>query len=191
MTNPASIALGLGLLFLPLWVLRTRGARLAGFDQRAWPRGAHLPLALVDALRAALGTWVLMRGLPGLASIGSMGRWQEPALLAAVIGVGLVVQALTWRDEDFVFAPVPYLLGVVAVVAHPIVLAIVLPMAVGAAMAVRAWSAGLIGGGVGLAVVGLAVKQQEWRLSLLVGVSFFLPVLASVMVGRHIGWPRK
>jgi len=191
MTHAALIALGLGLLFFPLWLLRARASRLAGFDQRALPRGLNLPLTVLDAGRAYGAAWLLLRGLPGLERIGAMGRWQEAALMAGAVAVGLLIQTLVWRDEDFVFAPVPYMLGLLAAFSHPIVLVIVLPLAIGSAMAVRAWAAGLLGGGIGLGVVGLAVTQQDWRLGLLCGVAFCLPVLVSAMAGRHLGWPRK
>ncbi len=111
--------------------------------------------------------------------------------MSVAAALGLLIQTLVWRDEDFVFAPVPYALGLLAGLAHPIVLVIVLPLAIGSAMAVRAWAAGLLAGGVGLAAVGLAVTQQDWRLGLLSGISFCLPVLISAMAGRHMGWPRK
>jgi hypothetical protein len=191
MTHLALIASGLGFLFFPLWAIRPRGARLAGFDQRDWPRGFALPLTVVDVLRASGGAWLLSRGLPGLEQFAALGRWQEAGFLAIALGLGLLIQTLAWRDEDYVFAPVPYALGLIAAVAHPIVLVIVLPLAVGSSLAVRAWAAGLLGGGIGLAAVGFAVKQQEWRISLLAGVAFCLPVLVSTMAGRHMGWPRK
>lgn len=191
MTHAALLALGLGLLLFPLWLLRARASRLAGFDQRAWPRGLNLPLAFADAGRAYAGAWLVLRGLPGLDRVVALGRWQEAAFMAAAVAAGLLIQTLAWRDEDFVFAPVPYLLGLLAAFSHPIVLVIVLPLAIGSAMAVRAWAAGLLGGGIGLAAVGLAVTQQDWRLGLLCGVAFCLPVLVSAMAGRHLGWPRK
>lgn len=191
MTHLALIASGIGLLCLPIWLLRPKGARLAGFDQRSWPRGLALFLTIIDAARASVGAWLLLRGLPDLAQSGALGRWQTPVLMAAAVAVGLLIQTMAWRDEDFVFAPIGYALGVVAAVAHPIVLAITLPLAIGSSLAVRAWAAGLAGLGVGLAAVGLAVTGQEWRISLLCGVAFCFPVLVSVMVGRHLGSPRK
>lgn len=192
MSNQVSIALGLVLLCFPLWLLRVRGARLSGFDQRAWPKGRHLLLAVIDAGRASTGAWILMRALSEAPRIDPLGRWSEPALLAGAVAVGLAIQTLAWRDEDFVLAPVPFLLGVIAAVAHPIVLAIVLPLWIGGSLSVRSWASGFLAAGVGLAGVGLAVAQQEnWRLAILVGLAFFVPVLTSVLAGRHLGWPKK
>ena len=191
MTHPALIAIGLGLLCFPLWLLRPRLSRLAGFDQRAWPRGRNLVLAIVDVARASAGVKLLLNGLPGLERIPALGSWQEAAFMAAAVLLGLLVQTLVWRDEDFVFAPVPYMLGLVIALAHPIVLVIALPLAVGSGMAIRAWAAGILGSGIGLAVVGLAVTQQDWRMGLLCGVVFCVPVLISALAGRHMGWPRK
>ncbi len=191
MTHPALIAIGLGLLCFPLWLLRPPLSRLAGFDQRAWPRGRNLVLTIVDVVRASAGAKLLLNGLPGLERVAALGLWQEAAFMAAAILLGLLVQTLVWRDEDFVFAPVPYMLGLVIALAHPIVLVIALPLAVGSGMAIRAWAAGILGGGIGLAVVGLAVTQQDWRMGLLCGVIFCVPVLISALAGRHMGWPRK
>lgn len=191
MTHTVFIVLGLGLLLFPLWLLRARGSRLAGFDQREWPKGRNLLLFLVDALRSSGAVWLLMQGLPGLKKVPGLGVWQDAAVLGGAIAIGLLVQAFAWRDEDFAFAPVPYMLGLLSIIAHPIVLVIVLPLALGASMALRAWAAGLLACGAGLAAVGLAVTQQDWRVGLLVGVAFFMPVLGSVMAGRHLGWPRK
>lgn len=191
MSSPVLIALALVLLWFPLWMMRIRGARLSGFDQRSWPRGRNLALAVVDVGRASVGVWALMQALPDLPKISPLGRWQEPALLAAAVAVGLVVEVLSWRDEDYVLAPVPFLLGVMAAVAHPIVLVIVLPFWIGGSLALRSWASGILAVGVGLGGVGLAVAQQDWRRAALVGMAFVIPVLASVMAGRHMGWPKK
>ncbi len=191
--SPVSyLALAIGLLLLPLWWLRVSNARLVDFERRGWPSGwRSVLLCIVDPLRAAAGAGLLLHYLPAMERIELFGVWQDPILLASVVTLGLIVQTLAWRDEDFAFAPVLFALGVAAVVAHPIVLAISLPLALGGAFAFRAWAGGFFGGGIGLAVVGLAVEQQEWRNSLLVGVAFFMPILFSVLAGRHLGWPKK
>lgn len=191
MTPVATLALALVLLWFPLWVFRARDARLAGFDQRAWPAGRSVLLTIADALRASLATGLLIRLGPELARVEMLGRWQEAAMVSGAAAVGLLIQCLVWRDEDFVFAPVPYMLGIVAVAAHPIVLVIALPLAVGTGLALRAWAAAFIGGGVGLALVGLAVSQQDWRQGLLVGLALSFPVLVSMVAGRHLGWLRR
>lgn len=192
MTPHVSIALGLGLLLLPLWSLRARNSRLVGFEQRAWPSGARsVALTIVDVVRAALGAGLLIRHLPELQRFEWLGHWQDATALAVAATGGLLVQTLVWRDDDFSFAPVFYGLGLAAVVAHPIVLAISLPLALGGALALRAWAGGFLGAGAGLAAVGLAVEQQDWRRSLLMGLVLCSPVLVSVLAGRHLGSPKK
>ena len=69
--------------------------------------------------------------------------------------------------------------------------AVVLPLAIGSGLAVRAWAASLLAAGFGMALVGLAVEQQDWRMSLGAGLAFCFPVLLSVIAGRHLGWPRR
>lgn len=192
MPQKVSIVVGLILLCFPLWLARVRGARLSGFDQRAWPKGRNLLLAVLDTFRASAAAWILVNVFRELPPNDALGRWFEPALMAGAVAIGLVIQTLAWLDEDYVLAPVPFLVGVLAVVAHPIVLVIVLPLWIGSSLAVRSWASGFIAGGMGVAGVGLAVSQQEdWRLTVLIGLTFFVPVLTSVMAGRHLGWPKK
>lgn len=191
MSSPVLLALALVLLWSPLWMMRAKGTRLSGFDQRTWPRGRLLALAMVDVIRASVGVWALMQVLPDLPTILPVGAWQAPAFLALAIGVGLVVETLSWRDDDYVLAPVPFLLGAVSAAAHPIVLVIVLPLWIGGSLALRSWASGILALGLGLGGVGLAVSQQDWRRAALVGMASALPVLASIMAGRHMGWPKK
>lgn len=186
-----TLAAGLFLLVFPLWAFRAKGARLVGFEQRAWPSGRNLALAMLDAGRASVGASLVLRSVSTLPAMEVLGRWQEPVYIAAAIALGLVSQALAWRDEDYLFAPVSYALGVVAVLAYPVVLVIALPLAVGGALALRAWAAGFLAGGAGLMGAGLAVEQQDWRVSSLLGLAFGTPVLVSVLAGRHLGWARR
>jgi hypothetical protein len=188
---PITLVFALLLLWAPLWVLRAKAARLTGFEQRNWPGGRNAALAFADTLRASVGSWLLWQSVPELPRVVYPVGAQEPLVFGAVLMIGLVVQTLVWRDEDFVFAPVTYALGVVCFVAHPVVLLIILPLAVGSAFAMRAWAAGLLGGGIGLIFVGLLVEQQDWRLAVLTGLSLCATVLLSLLVGRHFGWARR
>jgi hypothetical protein len=183
--------LGILLLFFPLWTLRAKGARLGGFDHRVWPGGRNLVLAIFDVLRAAAGAGLLVRRPVDLPMLEGLGIWANPLVVGIAVALGFAVQSLAWRDDDHAFAPVAFGLGVAATAMHPLVLVIVLPLAIGTAIAVRAWAAGFIAAGVGLVGVGLVVEQQDWRLGLLVGTAFFVPVMISLMAGRHLGWPRK
>ena len=148
-------------------------------------------LAICDVLRAAAGAGLLVRMPVDLPVLDGLGVWENPLLVGVAVALGFAVQTLVWRDDDHAFAPVAFGLGVAATAMHPLVLAIALPLAIGTAIAVRAWAAGFIAAGVGLVGVGLAVEQQDWRLGLFVGTAFFVPVLISLMAGRHLGWPRK
>jgi hypothetical protein len=183
--------LGFFLLLFPLWTLRARGARMGGFEHRVWPGGRNLVLAICDVLRAAAGAGLLVRMPVDLPVLDGLGVWGNPLVVGVAVALGFAVQTLVWRDDDHAFAPVAFGLGVAATAMHPLVLAIALPLAIGTAIAVRAWAAGFIAAGVGLVGVGLAVEQQDWRLGLFVGTAFFVPVLISLMAGRHLGWPRK
>lgn len=185
------VTVGAVLWLFPLWAFRASSARLGNFDQRAWPRGRNLALAAADLVRAAVGANFLARGIPGLPRIEGAPSWMPEVWLALAFAIALGAQALSWRDEDHVRAPTEFFLGAVLVLVHPLVLIIGLPLGVGAAMAVRAWSAGFIGAGVGLAGVSLMVEDADWRRGLLLGATSIVPVVLSVMAGRHIGAPRK
>ena len=185
-------ALGGSILWLfPLWLLRAKGARLGNFDQRGWPQGTNLVLTVVDLIRAAVGAKLMLEGLLGLPVPAGAPDWLGQAWLALALAVALGVQTLSWRDEDHVQAPVAFLLGALLVLVHPMVIVIGLPLAVGAAMAVRAWSAGFIGASVAVAGVGLMIETQDVRRALFLGVAVNVPVVVTVMAGRHMGGPRK
>ncbi len=189
-----SLALGALVLCLPTWLLRPRGSALGGFDQKRrhgpWVWG----LSTLDLFRAAVGAWLITTAAPVSPLVLSFPRlafWRAELVIALIITLALVVQTLSWRDEDHALAPLPCVLGVLAVVAHPIVIALALPLGIGGALALRAWSAAILGLGVGLAGVGLAVTQQNWRLGVCVGAALCTPVLVSMLSSRHLGWPKK
>lgn len=187
------LLLGLaGALWLfPVWSFRAPSARLGGFDQRAWLKGRNLLLGILDLVRAAIGANLMARAVTELPSIPGAPIWMGEVWLAAAFAVALAVQTLNWRDEDHVRAPIEFFIGVILVLIHPLVLLIGLPLGIGAALAVRAWSAGFIGAGVGLAAVSFVVDDSDWRRGILFGVAANGPVLLSVLVGRHVGAPRK
>jgi hypothetical protein len=190
MSYPLSLFLGLLLFAFPVWILRVKGARIVGFEQRAWPSGRNAALVVLDALRASAGTFLLVQALPQVVRVELLGRWQDAVFLGAAVTAGSLVQLFSWRDEDFAFAPLPFMVGVAAVASHPLVLGISLPLAIGSALAVRAWSPFFLGGGLGIAAVGLVVNEQDWRIGVMIGLAWCFPALSSVMAGLHLGWPK-
>lgn len=172
-------------------MFRAKEARLGSFDQRAWPTGRNLVLTVIDLVRAAVGSNLMVKGALALPRPAGAPTWLGEVWLAVALSVAVTVQAVSWRDEDHLRAPVAFLLGALLVLVQPVVLVIGLPLAVGAALAVRAWSAGLIGAGVALAGVGMIVESQDWRRTLLLGALINVPVIVCVMMGRHMGAPRK
>jgi len=190
MTPVVSLVVALLIWFFPLWIFHAKNARLGSFDQRAWPRGRNLVLGLFDLARAWVGGDLLVRSIGAFPDFGFGSSWDGAMGLAVVFGVALAVHAFAWCNEDYLFAPVGFVFGSLVALIEPQVLIIGLPLGIGAALAIRAWSAGFIGAGVGLAGVGLALAD-DWRRSLLVGVVLTLPVLLSVLAGRHLGAPRK
>ncbi len=194
MTPHLSLALGALLLWLPIWLLRPRTSALGGFDQKRKYGNWVWGLSALDAARAGAGAWLITSAAPLaplILSIPRLAYWRAEIAIALLLTIGLAIQPLAWRDEDHAFAPLPYLLGVLAAVAHPIVVILALPLAIGGALALRAWSAAILGLAVGVVGVGLAVTQQNWRLGVTTGAALCTPVLVSMLLSRHLGWPKK
>lgn len=184
--------IALVLWVFPLWIFRDRKSRLGGFDQRSWPSGRNLVLAIADLLRASLGGALLAYSATSLPSGPFEPSWGPAIWMACALAAALSANAFSWRDEDYLLAPVVFLLGAMpALQLHPIVLIMTVPLAIGGALAVRAWTAGLIGAGLGLIGVGMLVEQQDWRRSLLLGFAMMTPVVLSMLAGRHLATPRK
>lgn len=177
--------------FFPVWAFRAKNAKLGGFDQRGWPRGRNLVLSVFDAARAWVGADLLMRSLGTLPDWPFPAEWNAQLWLGFVFGAALIVHAFVWHNEDYLMAPIMFVIGALPALVHPHVLLIGLPLGIGAALAIRAWSAGLIGAAVGVAGVGMVVLQQDWKRSLLLGLALTLPVFVSMLAGRHLAAPRK
>ena len=149
-------------------------------------------LAIADLLRASLGGALLAYSATSLPSGPFEPSWGPAIWMACALAAALSANAFSWRDEDYLLAPVVFLLGAMpALQLHPIVLIMTVPLAIGGALAVRAWTAGLIGAGLGLIGVGMLVEQQDWRRSLLLGFAMMTPVVLSMLAGRHLATPRK
>lgn len=175
------------LWFFPLWLLRAPKSRLGNFDQRGWPQGRNLALAVFDIVRAAVGSALMVKALAG----AELRPWEGLGVMAVGLVVALIIQTWAWHNEDYLQAPVTFALGVIVPFAHPILLAISLPAAIGGALAFRGWSGAFLAGGAVLAGVGFLLRVQDWRVSLVVGVLINLPVFLSVVAGRHLGGLRR
>jgi hypothetical protein len=180
-----------GLLFVPVWRLRAPDSRLAAFDQREWPTGRNLLLVLLDVGRAAGGAWVLSLGLPELPHFIHHSEWVWQAVLGILVGLGLGVQTLVWYDEDHVQAPLAFLVGVALVLINPVVLLLAGPLAIGVSLALRAWSGIFLTATLGTILIGWLLDMQSWSRVVFVGAVMIIPMVFSVLAGRHMGWPRK
>ena len=191
MSSPFLVVVGVGLFFVPVWRLRSPEGRLAGFDQREWPTGRNLILVLLDFLRAMGGAWALDAGLAGLPHFAHHSEWVWQLVLALLTGLGLVVASLVWRDEDHLQAPLPFLAGAMVVLIDPTVLLLVAPLSIGVALALRAWSGLFLTATVGMILIGWLLNAQSWSRVIFSGAVIIFPVVLSVLMGRHMGWPRK
>lgn len=185
------VVVGVGLFCVPVWRLHAPDGRLAAFDQREWPNGRNLGLCALDAARAMGGAWLLETGLPGLPHFVNHGEWVWQLALALAVGLGLIVQTFSWTDDDHVQAPVVFLGAVAVVLVDPVVVMLVAALSIGAALALRAWSGLFLAASLGTVVLGWLLNSQSWPRVIFVGAVFFLPVVLSILAGRHMGWPRK
>jgi hydrogenase-4 membrane subunit HyfE len=191
MLSSLLVVLGLGLFLLPIWRLHAPDARLAAFDQREWPKGRNLLLALLDLARASGGAWLLAKGMPELPLLSSENEWMPDLVISAIVALGLTVQTFAWTDEDHVQAPVVFVAGVAAVLVAPAVAALVGVLAIGASLALRAWSGVFLAASVGTILIGWLLNVQSPSRVIFLGVALGLPVVLSILAGRHMGWPRK
>jgi hypothetical protein len=185
------VAVGVGLFCVPVWRLHAPDGRLAAFDQREWPSGRNLALVVLDAVRAAGGASLLNWGLPELPHFANHGEWVWQLVLALLVGLGLAIQTFAWTDEDHVQAPIVFLAGVGAVLVDPVVAMLVATLAIGAALALRAWSGFFLAAALGTVLIGWLLNEQTWPRVIFIGAVMVVPVVLSVLAGRHIGWPRK
>jgi hypothetical protein len=191
MSSSFQVVLAVGLYCLPVWRLHLPAGRLAAFDQREWPRGRNFLLVLLDGARAVAGAWLLAKEVPGLPQMAQAQEWMPDLVIAGVVGLGLVVQTFAWTDEDHVQAPVIFMAGVAGVLLDPVVAALVGALAIGAALALRAWSGVFIVASMGTVLLGWLLHTQSWSRVIFLGVVFGLPMVLSILAGRHMGWPRK
>lgn len=185
------VAFGSVLWLLPLWTLRAKNVRLGNFDQRGWPQGRNLALAILDVARALVGGSLLARGLAGAPAWPVDHAWINEVWLAVALLVALAAQAFYWSNEDYLFGPVPFALGAMAALVHPAVLGLAGLLAMGTALALRAWTGFFLGAGFGLIGVSFLVELQDWRRGLLLGIALLLVILLGPLSGRHFGGLRK
>ncbi|MEY4488127.1 MAG: hypothetical protein RIQ79_635 [Verrucomicrobiota bacterium] len=191
MLSSLLVVLAIGLFCLPIWRLHAPDGRLAAFDQREWPTGRNLVLVLLDLARALGGAWLLAKGIPDLPLLNNEHEWLPDLGISIAVGLGLIVQTFGWTDEDHVQAPLVFVAGVAAVLVDPVVAALVGALAIGAALALRAWSAVFLAVCVGTILIGWLLNAQSWSRVIFLGVAMGLPVVLSILAGRHMGWPRK
>jgi hypothetical protein len=183
-------ALGVFLLWLPLPFLRPTSLKLASFEQRAWPKGGWAFLQFLDIVRAAVGAWLLHRHVGAVPFWAGEGKFELTAL-AGFLAVGFAIQTLTWRDEDWVFSPIVYTIGVVVGALQPILVLPVLLLGLGSVWAFRAWSLMFIGAALATVLGGLMHQNQNLMHAFCLGIALCTPSLVSLLAGRHMGWPRR
>jgi hypothetical protein len=168
------------LLLVPIGIFHGKKVRYREIS-RDW--GDHLVpifslgLHLIDALRAALGAWLLIESL-SLAP-GAKGFIAQAPLLTrmAVLWLGVLLQTTVCRERDAMHAPFAWVLGVVAVLMPPLVATFAVILALATTAGSRVAAAFFPALAVALAAIGVS----------LVGKSFLLPV-AVVAIMLLLPW---
>ncbi|MFH1496991.1 MAG: hypothetical protein ABII82_04115 [Verrucomicrobiota bacterium] len=146
---------------------------------------------MLDPVRAAVGAWMFLQGIVPLSERIGLGASGDAILMGAVFGIGIVVQTLARRDEDYVFSPFGYTAGVVMFFCGPIVAVPAIILGIGSAVAMRVWTPFFFGIAVICLILGPVTNQNAWPTQIATGMACLLPPLVSVMAGRHMGFPRR
>lgn len=149
-----------------------------------------VPTLWLDPVRAAAGTWMLLKALDldtmGLAPVSTM----PIALAAGLLGPAVILQCGTARDPESLLAPIGFLSGLAAVL---LPLAVALPGVAAALLAMLAFRHFHIFFSVGAAAVvllGLILQTEPWRLAV-GGGAFVLPLLVVFATKRTLELPAR
>ncbi len=182
---------GLALLWFPVGLLLCKTAKLAGYERGSWPGGWPLVVVMLDPLRAAIGAWALLQGIEPLVELIGHGADGRAVLLGVATAVGVVIQTVSCKDEDFVYSPFAYTAGVLTFFLGPLTAIPAIILGIGSTVAMRVWTAFFMAAGLLSAILGAALAKGDWLTPLLVGLAVMLPPLVTVMLGRHMGFPRR
>ncbi len=194
MTTPILwFALALPLLFFPIGLVLPKGAKLATFERGDWPLGWIGVVLTVDALRAGMGAWFLLKGARAIEHLLPVPPNGDEVLVGVVLAAAFAVQTLSRRNEDFVLAPGGFVgaAAIFSLIENPVVAGLALVLAVGAAMAVRAWTAFFLGLCVGIVAVGVALMSMERLFPIWLGAACAVPPLVAIMSGRQMALLRR
>lgn len=179
------------LLCFPFGLLLRRDTPMAALDRAEWPKGLNLLVLMFDPLRAGAGAWALLQEMPPLVAHLDVGVYGQAAIIGPAFAVGVVLQTIGRMNDDFVFSPFGYVAGVLVFLCGPAVAVPALVLGLGSAVAVRAWTPFFCATAAVVAILGSVLYTDRWLTWLCVGMATLLPPLLAVMLGRHMGFPRR
>lgn len=185
------LIVGLALLWFPIGLLVLNTAKLAGYERGSWPDGWPLVVVMLDPLRAAIGAWALLQGIEPLVERIGHGTEGRAVLLGVATAVGVLIQTVSLKDEDFVYSPFAYTAGVLTFFLGPLTAIPAIILGIGSSVAMRVWTAFFVAAGLLSAMLGAALAKGDWLTPVLVGLAVMMPPLVTVMMGRHMGFPRR
>jgi hypothetical protein len=152
----------------------------------AWGATLSLPHHTIDLLRAAAGTWLLVRALPLSPNLAD-GAKHLPLLLAAgVLGLALTLQTIVCKEPDSFNAPLPFAAGIALGAVPPLVAAFALVIAIAVARGTATAAFFLV---LALAIPGMGrvFHGDEGLLPLLaIAAPLPLPWLLPLLFGRDL-----
>ncbi len=102
-----------------------------GYWLRALAHGMHS----IDLVRAALGTWLLLESLHGVANPRGFAKYEVLCLQGGIRILAMFIQTIVCREKDAVNAPFAFVIGLLLAGISPMVavfaIALALPIALG------------------------------------------------------------
>jgi hypothetical protein len=173
------------LLYYPAGRIMPADMKLRSYHQLNDPAVEHRrfwwrwqPVLWVDAVRIALGIWLVKFAL---APVLGAGEAQVTLILGTLLLPGITLQMVTRRKDGAMFAPVGYALAALCVLLPPISALQVAVISIVALGAIRYFDAFFLGGGVASMALGLLPGAPKLS-ALLVAAVFILPVLLAAML---------
>lgn len=159
-----------------------RGAR-----HRPW---WWLPLLWIDPFRGFLGAWLLRRALALETNDWSQIARSPYGLLLAIVGLAVLCQTFTRREEHVLLAPVGFVAGVVTALLPWPVAAIGLAMGATGLFGFREFHAFFAVALAAVGVIGFALDAPACWLIPAVGL-LGLPVAAGLLTGSTLEFPTR
>lgn len=178
------------LLLTPIGLFHGRRVRFRPLQRQwgdeHWGQVFRFGLHAIDLLRAVLGTWLLLEAVTRVPEARGILRHGVLLSHAAVLWLGVLLQAMVCKEPDSIHAPFTFVTGIVAVYFYPAIAGFALVLAVMVPMATRIAASFFPSLALLLVAIGYLLSGQAKILELAIaGMAAFLPFLLSLLLNRQ------